>query len=68
MATFPNVTVIAAEPYEACVLPVITLEPISTTGNNSPADRPEFVDISLNATTGLAENGLPEDVGGDEEE
>src|SRR5918997_651508 len=68
VATFPNVTVNAAEPYEACVLPVKTLEPLCTTGNNSPAARPEFVDISLNATTGLAENGLPEDLGGDEEE
>jgi hypothetical protein len=68
VATFPNITVNAAEPYEACVLPVKTLEPICTTGNNSPAARPEFVDISLNATTaGLAENGLPEDVRGDEE-
>ena len=47
VATFPNVTVNAAEPYEACVLPVKTLEPICTTGNNSPAARPEFVDISL---------------------
>jgi hypothetical protein len=68
VATFPNVTVNAAEPYEACVLPVKTLDPICTTGNNSAAARPEFVDISLNATTGLAENGLPEDVGGDEGE
>jgi hypothetical protein len=68
VATFPNVTVNAAEPYEACVLPVKTLEPICTTGNNSPAARPEFVDISLNATTRLAEDGLPEDVGEDEGE
>jgi hypothetical protein len=32
--------------------------------------RPEFVDISLNATgtAGLAEDGLPEDGGGEEEE
>jgi hypothetical protein len=69
VATFPNVTVNAAEPYEACVLPVKTLEPICTTGNNSPAARPEFVDISLNATnTDLAENGLPDDGGEDEGE
>jgi hypothetical protein len=69
VATFPNVTVNAAEPYEACVLPVKTLEPICTTGNNSPAARPEFVDISLNTTTtGLAEDGLPEEGGGDEGE
>ncbi len=50
-----------------CVSPVKTLEPISATGNNSPAARPEFVDISLNATTGPAEDGLPEDEGGEEE-
>jgi hypothetical protein len=68
VATFPNVTVNAAEPYEACVLPVKTLEPICTTGNNSPAARPEFVDISLNATTGPVDGGLPDDGGVDEEE
>jgi hypothetical protein len=67
VATFPNVTVNAGEQYQACVLPVKTLEPICTTGNNSPAARPEFVDISLNATTGSAENGLPEDEDGEEE-
>jgi hypothetical protein len=68
VATFPNVTVNAGEQYQACVLPVKTLEPICTTGNNSPAARPEFVDLSLNSTTtGSAENGLPEDEGGEEE-
>jgi hypothetical protein len=67
VATFPNVTIDAGEQYQACVLPVKTLEPICTTGNNSPAARPEFVDISLNATaSGLAEDGLPGD-GGEEE-
>src|SRR5919112_4265698 len=50
VATFPNVTVNAGEQYQACVVPVKTLEPICTTGNNSPAARPEFVDISLNET------------------
>jgi hypothetical protein len=69
VATFPNVTVNDTEPYEACVLPVKTLEPICTSGNNSPATRPEFVDVSLNTTTtGLVEDGLPEDRGGDEGE
>ena len=68
VATFPNVTVNAAEPYEACVLPVKTLEPICTTGNNSPAARPEFVDISLNATARPVDGGLPDDGGVDEEE
>ena len=32
--------------------------------NNSPAARPEFVDISMIVTTG-PENGLPEDGGGE---
>ena len=50
VATFPNVTVDAGEEYKACVLPVKVLELICTTGNNSPASRPEFVDLSLNAT------------------
>jgi hypothetical protein len=65
VATFPNVTVNAGEQYQACVVPVKTLEPLCTTGNNSPAARPEFVDLSLNATAtiGPAENGLPEDEG-----
>jgi hypothetical protein len=68
VATFPNVTVNVGEQYQACVLPVKTLEPICTTGNNSPAARPEFVDISLNTTTGPGENDLPEDEGVEEEE
>jgi hypothetical protein len=61
VATFPNVTVTAGEQYKACILPVKTLEPICTTGSNSPALRPEFVDISLNATSTLTENGPSDD-------
>ena len=67
VATFPNITVNAGEQYEACILLVKNLELICTTGSNSPAHRPEFVDLSLNATTG-PENGLPEDVGVEEGE
>jgi hypothetical protein len=67
VATFPNVTVNVGGQYEACVLPVKTLEPICTTGNNSPATRPEFVDLSLNVTSG-PEDGLPENVGAEEGE
>lgn len=51
VATFPNVTVNAGDEYKACALPVKTLELICTTGNNSPAHRPEFVDLSLNTTS-----------------
>jgi hypothetical protein len=53
VATFPNVTVNPGEEYKACVLPVKDLEMICTTGNNSPASRPEFVDLSLNATSDI---------------
>src|SRR5918994_861685 len=52
VATFPNVTVNAGNEYKACVLTTKDLELICSTGNNSPANRPEFVDISLNATGG----------------
>ena len=51
VATFPNVTVNAGDEYNACVITTKDLEPICTAGNNSPANRPEFVDLSLNATS-----------------
>jgi hypothetical protein len=51
VATFPNVTVSAGEEYKACVLTTKDLNMICSTGQNSPASRPEFVDLSLNATT-----------------
>ena len=34
-------------------MPVKVLELICKIGNNSPASRPEFVDLSLNATGGI---------------
>ena len=51
VATFPNVTVNAGEEYKACVFTTKDLNMICSTGQNSPASRPEFVDLSLNATT-----------------
>jgi hypothetical protein len=51
VATFPNVTVNTGAEYKACVMTTKGLELTCTTGNNSPAARPEFVDISLNATS-----------------
>jgi hypothetical protein len=50
VATFPNVTVNSGQQYKACILPVKSLELICTTGSNSPAHRPEFVDLNLNTT------------------
>jgi hypothetical protein len=51
VATFPNVTVNAGDQYKACILTTKDLNPICSTGQNSPASRPEFVDLSLNATS-----------------
>jgi len=50
VATFPNVTVNPGQQYKTCVLPVKNLDLICTTGSNSPAHRPEFVDLNLNTT------------------
>lgn len=52
IATFPNLTINSGEEYRACIATVKDLELICKTGNNSPATRPEFVDLSLNATSG----------------
>ena len=73
VATFPNVTVDAGEEYKACVLPVKELELICKIGNNSPASRPEFVDLSLNATGGIdqvtiEEGDSEDDAEGDDED
>jgi hypothetical protein len=71
IATFPNVTVNAGDEYQACDLPLRNLDSnsmICTTGHNSPAARPEFVDISLNATTTAGGETVEEEKdGGDEE-
>ena len=63
VAIFPNVTVNAGNEYKACVVPIKDLELTCKTGNNSPAARPEFVDISLNATTAIRENTGEEEDG-----
>jgi hypothetical protein len=47
VATFPNVTVNSGDAYNACVLPLKSLKLVCSEGHNSPAKRPEFVDISL---------------------
>jgi hypothetical protein len=62
-ATFPNVTVNAGNEYKACVVPIKDLELTCKTGNNSPAARPEFVDMSLNATTAVRQNTGEEEDG-----
>ena len=68
VATFPNVTVNAGAEYRACVLATTNLEPICSTGNNSPALRPEFVDLSLNATREVDQAVQQEGNGEDEDD
>jgi hypothetical protein len=50
VATFPNVTVNAGDEYKVCVMTTREIKPICSTGTNSPSPRPEFADITLNAT------------------
>lgn len=66
VATFPNVTVNAGDDYDACVFTTKDLQPICTAGNNSPALRPEFVDLSLNATSEIDQAIQQEENGEDE--
>jgi hypothetical protein len=51
VATFPNVTVNSGDEYKACVLTVKDLNLKCGTGHNSPANRPEFIDINLDETS-----------------
>ncbi len=68
VATFPNVQVNPGDEYRACILPVKSMELICTTGNNSPATRPEFVDLSLNATDELEQAVVHEESSGNEDD
>jgi hypothetical protein len=51
VATFPDVVVNAGDQYNACVLTLKTMDKYCEEGYNSPAKRPEFVDISMNKAT-----------------
>lgn len=51
VATFPNVTINTGAEYKTCVMTTKDLELLCKTGHNSPASRPEFVDINLNEVT-----------------
>jgi hypothetical protein len=68
VATFPNLTVNSGDEYKACVATVKDLELICKSGNNSPAARPEFVDLSLNATGSNIEQVTVEEENSGEEE
>jgi hypothetical protein len=68
VATFPNVTMNSGDEYKACLATVKNLELTCKIGNNSPAARPEFVDLSLNASSsrGSAQVTTEEGDSGDE--
>jgi hypothetical protein len=51
VATFPNVTVNSGAEYKACVMTTKNLELLCKTGLNSPASRPEFIDINQDEVT-----------------
>lgn len=58
VATFPNVTVSTGSEYQACVMTTKDLELLCKTGHNSPASRPEFVDINLDEVTAIGTERL----------
>jgi len=47
VATFPNMTVNTGDEYKACALLVQSSQIFCETGNNSPALRPEVVDLYI---------------------
>jgi hypothetical protein len=69
VATFPNVTVNSGDEYKGCVLTVKDMNLKCGTGYNSPANRPEFIDISLDEPSSETEPvGLDETVRSMEDE
>ncbi len=50
--TFPNVTVNDGEPYTVCTVSVEDFKLNCKEGNNSPLNRPEFVDIDVSGGGG----------------
>ena len=50
-----------------CVITTKSLDLACAKGNNLPAARPEFVDISLNVTVGIEESTIIEESEAEEE-
>ena len=65
VATFPNVTANNGAEYKACVMTTKNLELLCKTGHNSPALRPEFVDINLDDITVVGTGRLETDTNSD---
>jgi hypothetical protein len=49
VATFPNMTVNIGDEYKVCALTIKDSNLMCQTGNDSPASRPEFVDLFVQA-------------------
>jgi hypothetical protein len=47
VATFPNMTVSVGDDYKVCALTIKDSNLICKTGNNSPALRPEIIDLYI---------------------
>jgi hypothetical protein len=70
VATFPNVTVNSGDEYKGCILTVKDMNLKCGTGYNSPANRPEFIDITLDeiSTSEAESQGLGETIRGLDDE
>ena len=47
VATFPNMTVNVDDEYKVCALAIKDSNLVCQTGNDSPASRPEFIDLYI---------------------
>lgn len=63
--TFPNLTVDDGDPYSVCTVSVEDFELNCVEGNNSPLNRPEFVDIDVSG--GGSSEGDQEEGSNDED-
>lgn len=63
--TFPNLTVNDGDPYNVCTVSAEDFELNCIEGNNSPLNRPEFVDIDVAGGGSVVAGGSSE---GDQEE
>jgi hypothetical protein len=54
VATFPNITVNTGDEYKVCALLVQGSQLFCQTGNNSPALRPEIVDLHIQEQSAIA--------------
>lgn len=57
VATFPNVAVNTGDLYRSCIITPNTMHQYCEEGSNSPAKRPEFVNISLGKDLKISDSG-----------